>query len=78
MISDFFFPRRLWIRNVDFAENRISDPKMVVGAPEIGQRWKFCKYDFSFPFHHSLQNLSHEYPVVLKLDRPKRKHHVFL
>ena len=28
----------------------------------------FCKDDFSFPFHHSLPNLSHEYPLVLKLD----------
>ena len=33
------------------------------------QKWNFCKYDFSFPFHHSLQNLSHEWPLVLKLDR---------
>ena len=32
----FFFPRLLWIRNVDFAENQISDPEMAVGAPEIG------------------------------------------
>ena len=34
--SFFLFPRLLWIRNVDFAENQISDPKMAVGAPEIG------------------------------------------
>ena len=29
--KEYFFR----IRNVDFAENRISDPKMAVGAPEM-------------------------------------------
>ena len=32
-----FFRKRIFfrIRNVDFAENRFSDPKVVVGAPEM-------------------------------------------
>ena len=50
MITEYFFGKEFFfrLRNVDFAENRISDPKMVVGAPEM-----FFLYEFSFPFHHS-------------------------
>ena len=59
-------------KNIFFGSEMWISLKIVFLIPKWSwepQKWNFCKYDFSFPFHHSLQNLSHEWPLVLKLDR---------
>ena len=79
MISEYFF---------DFLDVCGSEMWISLKIGFLIQKWpwepqkldddgNFCKHDFSFPFHHSLQNLSHEWPLVLKLECPKGNHHVF-
>ena len=64
-----FFGSEMWIS----LKIRFLIQKWPWEPQKLDNDGNFCKDDFSFPFHHSLPNLSHECPLVLKLDRKQIK-----
>ena len=67
--NNIFFGSEMWIS----LKIRFLIQKWPWEPQKFDNDGNFCKDDFSFPFHHSLPNLSHEYPIVLKLDRKRIK-----